>query len=295
MEQQGFDNFHVPVTTTSISSPMGLGSDSEPVDAIINGHKVYLADSLQFLLELGLRVGQGPQYYISSSFRGEDVDSTHLSEFSHAEVEIRGNLDDIIELGGRYVSELAASVLADAEADIQATVGRVDHLAKVAAMKGAFQRLTFNEACAIVREVPEALKMVCPGVQGLTRIGERHIMKVIGEPVWITHMPALSCPFYQRAVPGSDACASADLLLGPGEILGSGARCVDEAELLTSLAAHQVSPESYTWYVQMKRLAPLETAGFGLGLERFLMWALNADDIRDCTPWIRRRGEVVDP
>ena len=39
-----------PITTGSISSPMGLGSDSTPVEISIKNNKMYLADSMQFSL-----------------------------------------------------------------------------------------------------------------------------------------------------------------------------------------------------------------------------------------------------
>ena len=41
--------------TGSISSPMGLGSDSLPVKINLNGVSTYLADSMQFLLDYGNR------------------------------------------------------------------------------------------------------------------------------------------------------------------------------------------------------------------------------------------------
>ena len=44
---------YLPVTTGSISSPMGLGSDSTPVKIELEGVPTYLADSMRFLLELG--------------------------------------------------------------------------------------------------------------------------------------------------------------------------------------------------------------------------------------------------
>jgi len=47
---------HLPVTTGSISSPMGLGSDSLPVQVDLFGVPTYLADSMQFMLEYGCRI-----------------------------------------------------------------------------------------------------------------------------------------------------------------------------------------------------------------------------------------------
>lgn len=60
----------LPVTCNSVSSPMGLGSDSEPVAIKLFDKKIYLSDSMQFYLEYMLRqIGEGV-YYIMPSFRG---------------------------------------------------------------------------------------------------------------------------------------------------------------------------------------------------------------------------------
>lgn len=61
---------HLPVTTGSISSPMGLGSDSLPVRVDLFGVPVYLADSMQFMLEYGCRLTSAGCYYLMPSFRG---------------------------------------------------------------------------------------------------------------------------------------------------------------------------------------------------------------------------------
>ena len=55
----GYKYSLVPVMTDSISSPMGLGSDSEPVHVNLCGQDTYLADSMQFALEYALRVEEG--------------------------------------------------------------------------------------------------------------------------------------------------------------------------------------------------------------------------------------------
>lgn len=56
----------LPVTTTSVSSPMGLGSDSKPVEVLMAGVPVYLADSMQFLLEYTTRLTGRPTLLITA-------------------------------------------------------------------------------------------------------------------------------------------------------------------------------------------------------------------------------------
>ena len=51
-------------------------------------------------------------------------------------------------------------------------------------------------------------------------------------------------------------------------------------------------PQSYEWYVYMKSEYPLRTAGFGLGMERYILWLLNHNDIRDI-PLIQRLKNIT--
>jgi asparaginyl-tRNA synthetase len=56
--ERGVRAAYLPVTTGSISSPMGLGSNSTPVKVNLQGVPTYLADSMQFLLEYGCRMNE---------------------------------------------------------------------------------------------------------------------------------------------------------------------------------------------------------------------------------------------
>ena len=106
-EKKGIVTMHLPVTTGSISSPMGKGSDSSPVKINIEGIDTYLADSMQFLLEYGCRLTDKGVYYVMPSFRGEKADERHLCQFYHSEAEIFGNLDDVIQLVEEYIKYLS--------------------------------------------------------------------------------------------------------------------------------------------------------------------------------------------
>ncbi|XP_035510912.1 uncharacterized protein LOC118323096 [Morone saxatilis] len=103
-----------PLTTDTISSPMGLGSDSEPVSVNLLGQDIYLADSMQFVLEYFLRFQENlpGTYYISPSFRGEDPDATHLNQFYHVECELLGDMDKAMSIGKKgYLLILVPAML----------------------------------------------------------------------------------------------------------------------------------------------------------------------------------------
>lgn len=292
---EGFRNVFVPVTTDSVSSPMGRGSDSLPVRASIEGQDVYLADSMQFLLEAALRIHPRGAYYVSCSFRGERVDTRHLSQFSHAEAEIAGGLDDVMRLAGRYVTFLAERIYENAAGAVRRAAGTLRHLDGLLARRGMIPQVTFREALRELGCDGRWFREIAPGVPSITADGERRLIAIHGGCVWLTHLPRLACPFYQRPDPGTDYSLAADLLLGPGEVVGAGERCPDVATLRESLDHHAVAPEPYAWYEEMKRLSPLRTAGFGMGIERFMQWILGTNDIRNCALFMREHGVVHCP
>jgi asparaginyl-tRNA synthetase len=277
----------MPITASSVSSPMGLGSDSLPVSVQLMGERTYLADSMQFQLEFMLRQGLRGAYYIMPTFRGEDPDETHLNQFFHSEAEIAGGIEDVMDLVESYVRHLCGALLAPAFIDHLHTIaGQVDHVAEVA-RRASFPRVTVAEALEIVD--PKHVEERLPGVPTITRGGERQLIEHFGGIVWLTNPPALSVPFYQAVNPdGTARCA--DLLFGVGEVVGCGERHATREDVDAALREHQVDPAEYEWYLLMKKFAPMCTAGFGLGVERFQLWALCIADIRDLHVMPRLKG-----
>jgi asparaginyl-tRNA synthetase len=256
----------------------------------VNGVQTYLADSMQFLLEYGCRISPAGCHNILPCFRGDQPDASHLGQFVHSEAEIPGDLDALIGYVTGYVRSMAAAVLSRHGTQLAAATGDVSHLERVVTGSRPFERITFHEAVRLLGDVDEA---VIPGrgARHLTRAGERALMGIVGEFVWVTHFDHLSVPFYQAFADGDETvAANADLFFGIGEVVGSGQRHVNGEQVRKALALHQVPEEEYTWYVQMKDRAPMLTSGFGLGLERFLLWVLRHDDIRDI-PLVSRIGE----
>lgn len=101
-------------------------------------------------------------------------------------------------------------------------------------------------------------------------------------------------PFYQASQDSIHA-KCADLLFGVGETVGCGERHKTGEEVRKALLEHQVNEEPYSWYIQMKEKYPLQTAGFGMGTERFILWLLKQNDIRDCQLLPRFNGEIFIP
>lgn len=295
-EKRGIITMHLPVTTGSISSPMGRGSDSSPVKVNIQGIDTYLADSMQFLLEYGCRLTNKGVYYVMPSFRGELADERHLCQFYHSEVEIVGDLDDIMNLAEEYIKYLSKKIIEKMGEKVKQAIGDISHIEKVANCNTPFFRVTFDEAEETLKknhgdDISKYIEYN-KGWRNITKLGESEILKLYNGLVWITNYDVLAVPFYQKVdLNNKGTTKNADLLMGIGETIGCGERHFDYIELLKSLKYHEVDENEYEWYINMKKLKPLKTSGFGMGTERFLMWVLKCNDIRNMQLCLRFNGQ----
>lgn len=289
-----------PLTTDTISSPMGLGSDSEPVSVNLLGQDVYLADSMQFVLEYFLRFQENlpGTYYISPSFRGEDPDATHLNQFYHVECELLGDMDNAMSIAEGYLAHLTKSMLKKHSEMILNTAGTLTH---VTAMLGKLDGKTPLPRVPLDQAIPmmpsaDCVEWVQDGQphfgRKLTRKGERVLIEKYGGAVWLTEMDHLGVPFYQAYVEGTgrSKAKAADLLLGLGETVGLGERHSTPEIVQEALRQHAVPEQSYKWYINMRQVKPLLTSGWGMGTERYVCWLLQHDDIRDIHIIPRMKG-----
>jgi asparaginyl-tRNA synthetase len=228
------------------------------------------------------------------SFRGEDADDTHLCQFFHSEAEVPGDLDAVIETAETYVRELTRGLVEDVEREILAVAGTLDHLEDAVAAP-EWPRVTLAEVRKMLDADSPAWRETPLGIKTLTRAGERMLMDRLGGPVWVTHWDHALVPFYQAFEEGTGNALNADLLMGPGEVIGAGQRHADDNEVRAALDMHGVAAEPYDWYLEMKRSFPMATAGFGMGVERYLMWVLQHYEIRDFELVVRRNGRPLRP
>lgn len=289
-----------PLTTDTISSPMGLGSDSEPVSVNLLGQDIYLADSMQFVLEYFLRFQENlpGTYYISPSFRGEDPDATHLNQFYHVECELLGDMDNAISTAEGYLTHLTRSMLKQHPDIILNTAGTLTHVKAMLSKldgKNGLPRVPLDQAIPMMPSA-DCVEWVQEGQpkfgRKLTRKGERVLIEKYGGAVWLTEMDHLGVPFYQAYEEGTGQCKAkaADLLLGLGETVGLGERHSTPEMVQEALRHHAVPEQSYKWYISMRQIKPLITSGWGMGTERYLCWLLQHDDIRDTHIIPRMKG-----
>ena len=281
-----------PITTNSVSSPMGKGSDSLPVQINLFDQDTYLADSMQFNLEYLLRLYSPGVWYIMPTFRGEDPDETHLNQFIHIESELVGDLAKVMEVVEQLVKKIVNTILVEKLCD-QISNKYLKDFQKII----KFERVTFQEFKKNFpfEKYPNLFKSFSDGSLAISREGEIQLSKFVGGPCWLTNPEYSTVPFYQAKLPGTKYALSADLILDGCEIAGCGQRWVSDKETLNALLEHDVQPEPYQWYLNLKRDCPLQTSGFGIGLERLMAWVLQEKDIRNIPLFSRLKSHVSYP
>jgi len=280
----------LPLTTGAISSPMGLGSDSSPISVNIAGVDTYMADSMQFFLEFMCRLNNEGFYYIAPSFRGEKADERHLCQFYHSEAEIVGKLDDVILLVEEYIAYLCEQYLINCQGCIVDICGTTTHIENFLRLTSV-PRCDFDTAVEILGNNSRYFCEHDVEYRSINSYGERKLIEHFGGYVWLTHFSHLTVPFYQKFVDGKALCA--DLLMGIGETVGAGERHYSAQDVIDALELHNISSVGYEWYIDMRAQIPLQTSGFGMGVERFMMWLCDQDDIRDMQIIPRFNGEVT--
>ena len=77
-----------------------------------------------------------------------------------------------------------------------------------------------------------------------------------------------------------------------GEIIG-GSQREDRLDVLTQRMQRQdLDPETYWWYLDLRRFGTVPHAGFGLGLERIVQFTTGMANIRDAIPFPRTPGSA---
>lgn len=302
-------NVDLFMMTNSISSPMGSGSDSLPIEFKFGRQYTFLTDSAQFGFEPIILAGLKKVYCYLPSLRGEDADARHLNQFYHCEYESFGTLDNVIKIVEKLVLHIVKKLdqkrkfIARLSRDSKKTGVLLDDLLKAK----KFKRVTFEAAKNLLNKSKEKnLIKVHKNGCDITARGEIVLAEMLHAhlPFWITHYDRDRVPFYQKPDPlNTDKVLNADLICPPlfegafgGEVAGSGQRQDSADEMLDSLKRQKVNVSNYEWYIDLRRMANYKvTAGFGLGIERFIIWLLGLSDIKYATIYPRIKNLKITP
>ena len=239
-------------------------------------------------------------YTFGPTFRAENSNtSRHLAEFWMIEPEIAfADLADNATLAERLLKHVFKTVLAERPDDMAFFEERIEKgvIAKLAGIVDAeFARMDYTEAIGILERAKQKFEYPVKWGVDLQSEHERYITEQHAKkPVILMNYPKDIKAFYMRANDDGRTVAAMDVLApGIGEIIGGSQR----EERLDVLDARMVEtgldPAHYGWYRDLRRYGTVPHAGFGLGLERTIIYATGMANIRDVIPFPRAPGQAA--
>ena len=122
------------------------------------------------------------------------------------------------------------------------------------------------------------------------------LAQVGGQPViFVTHYPREAKAFYMRTDRQNEKVVENFDMLAPagfGEIIGGSVREDDYDRLLERIKAQGLNPETYDWYLDLRKYGSVPHGGFGLGVERTVAWVCGLPHIRETIPFPRMMGTI---
>ena len=118
---------------------------------------------------------------------------------------------------------------------------------------------------------------------------QKALTQELRSPLYITHFPKEK-GFYHRPDPSDPKALFCHDLLAPegyGEIIGGGERVWSPDELIERIKEEDLEPESYGWYLDIRKFGSVPHSGFGLGIDRTVSWICGSDHIKHVIPFPR--------
>jgi len=259
------------------------------------GTPAYLAQTGQLYNEANI-ASFGKVYCFGPTFRAEKSKTRrHLMEFWMVEPEMAFfSLEDLMAMEEQFVSAIVQTVLQKHRMELDILERDTSRLETI---KPPFPRISYDEAVErlnkLAEETDDPERKAELAIRWGDDFGSPHetaIAEMFDRPVFVYHYPTAAKAFYMQPVEGRpEVCRSVDLLApeGYGEITGGSER-IYEADLLEQrINEIGITPESYAWYLDLRRYGSVPHAGFGLGVERTVAWVCGLPHIRETIPFAR--------
>jgi asparaginyl-tRNA synthetase len=239
-------------------------------------------------------------YTFGPTFRAENSNtSRHLAEFWMVEPEIAfADLAADADLAEGFLKYILTALLNERGDDLKFFAERIDKdcISRLEAfVKSSFERLTYTDAIAALEKSGKRFEFPVKWGMDLQSEHERWLTEEhVRRPVVVMNYPKEIKAFYMRMNDDGKTVAAMDVLApGIGEIIGGSQREERLDMLDRRLAEMNLDPKPYWWYRDLRRYGTVPHAGFGLGLERTIIYATGMANIRDVIPFPRAPGQAA--
>jgi asparaginyl-tRNA synthetase len=306
-QEQGFLYLHAPIITASDCEGAGelfkvttLDPAKPPkLEGKIDytqdffGKPTFLTVSGQLQGEI-FACGLGKIYTFGPTFRAENSNtSRHLAEFWMIEPEMAFyDLYDNMTLAEAFIKRIITDALAKCEEDMKFFQERIDKevLTRLdGVLKTSFLRVTYTDAIDILLKSGKTFEYPVKWGIDLQSEHERFLTEEHFKNTVILHdYPRTLKPFYMRVNDDEKTVRAMDVLVpGVGEIIG-GSQREERLDVLEMRMKEQgLDPTHYWWYLDLRKYGTVPHSGFGLGLERVLLFLTGMGNIRDVIPFPR--------
>lgn len=307
-KEQGYEYIHSPIITTSDCEGAGEmfkvttldlkdveKKDNKEVDFSKDffGKLANLTVSGQLEAEI-MALALGKVYTFGPTFRAENSNtSRHAAEFWMIEPEAAFlELFGAMDLAENMLKYVVNVVLNECKQELEflnnfIDKGLIDRLNNV--KNSTFERIEYTEAIEILLKSNKKFEFEVKWGVDLQSEHERYLTENhFKKPIFLYNYPKEIKAFYMRLNDDQKTVASFDCLVpGIGEIIGGSQREERYTVLENRIEECGLPIENYWWYLDLRKYGETKHSGFGLGLERLVMYITGMSNIRDVIPFPR--------
>ena len=279
LDENGFT-----LTDSPILTPAAVEGVATLFEVPYFGDKAFLTQSGQLYVEATI-AAFGKVYCFGPTFRAEKSKTPrHLTEFWMVEPEMAFcGFEENLKLQEDMVTYIVRRVLERRSRELAVLKRDVKPLKKV---EPPFDRISYTEAVEMLQRAGHKIEWG----EDLGAPHERFISLQFEKPVFVHRYPAKAKAFYMQPDPQDPKVVlCADLMApeGYGEIIGGSQRIHDLKLLEQRIEEFGLPKKAYEWYLDLRRYGSVPHSGFGLGLERTVMWICKLKHIRETIPFPR--------
>ena len=279
------------VTTLDLEK---LKKEKKPIDYTNDffGKKTHLTVSGQLQAEVFAQAFRDV-YTFGPTFRAEQSHTMiHVSEPWMVEPEMAfADLSDNMDVAEAMVKYIIKHILKKAPQEMKFLNKFVDknlkqRLEKV--LEKPFERITHQKAIDILKAANTTFDNKPEYGNDLFTEHEKYLVKYFDKPVFVTDWPKDIKAFYMRLNDDQKTVAAVDLLVpGAGELIGGSQREERLDVLKTRMKEMNIEAEELWWYLDLRQYGSTPHSGYGLGLDRMVMYLTSVENIRDVVPFPR--------
>ncbi|GBB86068.1 hypothetical protein RclHR1_12510007 [Rhizophagus clarus] len=293
-QRNEFVQIHTPIITTSDCEGGGevfkLTTSNTASKREFFGKPVYLTVSGQLHAE-SISSYIPRVYSIGPIFRAENsFTSKHLSEFWMLESEISfiTSLNDLYNFIENSIKYIIQYLLDNSYQDIDYFNQFIDNnlLNRLEnTLKSPFIIMSYDDAINILKKNSFDISFGSP----LQSDHEKFLSTTYcNSPLFVIDYPKEIKPFYMRLNDDNKTVACTDLLFPKiGELVGGSLREERYSVLENNILIKGLSLEDYKWYLDLRKFGSVPHGGFGMGIERFLLYITGLENIKDVIPFPR--------